>query len=214
MDSFGSTALTAISFSNAVPAPPERRGDPRTLSVLRVGKIMTGGKEELCLIRNISAGGLMAHVYSGFAPSEAVAIEIRNGHALTGRIAWYEDGMAGIAFDRRIDVLAFLADEQDEQTQGMVARAPRLKLSLAIILRHGADYLSARLTDISQGGAKLTPTPPTLSFDQDVVLTIPGLSPVAGTMRWRNGAGTGIGFHKLIPFDTLAQWASARQPGR
>jgi len=55
---------TTFSFSTRAPQPPERRRDTRHITILRVGTILVDGRRELCLIRNISAGGLMAHVYS------------------------------------------------------------------------------------------------------------------------------------------------------
>src|SRR3712207_7884086 len=54
---------TTFSFSNAAPQP-DRRRQARHLTILRVGTLIIDGRRELCLIRNISAGGVMAHVYS------------------------------------------------------------------------------------------------------------------------------------------------------
>ena len=59
------TALeeTIFSFSREAPPPPrERRRQARHLTILKVGTLIVDGGRELCLIRNISAGGLMAHV--------------------------------------------------------------------------------------------------------------------------------------------------------
>ena len=56
---------TSFSFSNLVPDPPERRQQERHIKILRVGIVVIDGRRELCLIRNISAGGLMAHLYTG-----------------------------------------------------------------------------------------------------------------------------------------------------
>ncbi len=52
---------TTFSFSSAAPQP-DRRRQTRHLTILRVGTLIIEGRRELCLIRNISAGGLMAHV--------------------------------------------------------------------------------------------------------------------------------------------------------
>ena len=55
---------THFSFSPHVPEPPDRRTAERHIKILRVAALTIEGRRELCLIRNISAGGLMAHVYS------------------------------------------------------------------------------------------------------------------------------------------------------
>jgi hypothetical protein len=54
--------VTVVSLSDDMPAPPERRQSYRNLSVLRTAILRTSCGEELCLVRNISAGGLMAPV--------------------------------------------------------------------------------------------------------------------------------------------------------
>jgi hypothetical protein len=51
---------TTFSLSSAPPSPPERRRQPRHITILRVGTIHLENRRELCLIRNISAGGLLA----------------------------------------------------------------------------------------------------------------------------------------------------------
>jgi len=41
------------------PAQAERRDGDRTLTLFRVGSLMIGKRRELCLIKNISAGGML-----------------------------------------------------------------------------------------------------------------------------------------------------------
>ena len=53
---------TSISLAAATPPPPERRRGQRHLTILRVGALTIDGTRELCLVRNISAGGVMALV--------------------------------------------------------------------------------------------------------------------------------------------------------
>jgi hypothetical protein len=177
------------------------------MAVLRVGKIMTGDNEELCLIRNISGSGLMAHVYSHHEPGDRIAIEIKNGHVISGRVVWSAGLTAGMEFDERIDVLDFLANEQSDLLFGKVARAPRLRTHVDAVVRRGAHYVRAEMEDISQGGARLSEGE---AFDahDEVVVMVPGLPPAAGRVRWRREGYAGVGFNELIPFETLAAWAA------
>ena len=62
---------TVYSIAATAPVQPERREDERYLSLLRVGAIVVDGRRELCLIRNISAGGMMIRAYSDLAPGTA-----------------------------------------------------------------------------------------------------------------------------------------------
>jgi hypothetical protein len=210
MEQFGSAITpTVVSLMDRTPKPAERRSDRRHMTVLRVGKLMAGGGEELCMIRNISAGGLMAHIYAPHEAGEHVAIEIRNGHLLTGQIVWAQNQTIGIEFDERIDVLAFLANEQTDMMMGQVPRSPRLRLRVGALVRRGAHYVHADVIDISQGGLKLTEGE-AFDADDDVVVMLGGMPARAGTVRWRKEGHAGIGFNEAIPFEALAQWVAAK----
>ena len=102
---------TGFSFSSHVPMPPERRNDERYLKILRVGTLIVDGRRELCLIRNISAGGVMAHVYSAAQARRAASrSSSRLTSRSTGRIVWVSEANAGIQFDAPIDVAELLAN--------------------------------------------------------------------------------------------------------
>ena len=101
---------TGFSFSNDIPQPSERRSSERHIKILRVGTVIVDGRRELCLIRNISAGGVMAHVYSQLTPGQHVAIELKTSQPVTGRVVWTRGGNAGIQFDCPVDVAELLAD--------------------------------------------------------------------------------------------------------
>ena len=75
---------TSFSFSDQVPPPPERREGERYVTILRVGVLIVDGQRELCLIRNISAGGLMAHVYSPVQPGQRVVVELKTSQQIEG----------------------------------------------------------------------------------------------------------------------------------
>src|SRR3546814_9382760 len=67
---------TTFSFSDKAPPPPgERRQQARHLTILRVGALISEDDRELCLVRNISAGCLMAHVYSAYQSDQRIRSE-------------------------------------------------------------------------------------------------------------------------------------------
>ncbi|CAN5177091.1 hypothetical protein BH10PSE12_BH10PSE12_20450 [soil metagenome] len=211
MEHSGSATPTVVSLMGRTPQSVDRRSARRHIAVLRIGKIVTGESEQLCMIRNISGTGLMAHVYGHHVPGEHIAIEIKNGHVLMGRVVWSSGLAIGVEFDGRIDVLEFLANEQSDLLEGKVARAPRLKTRTDAVVRRGAHYIRAELGDISQGGACLSEGD---AFDarDDVVLMVHGLSPIPGTVCWRREGHVGIRFNQLVPFETLAVWAAQHAP--
>lgn len=205
--------LTTISLSDAPPSQQDRRVQDRQVAILRVAKLRTPHGEELCRVRNISSGGLMAHVYSSVDVGDAVTAEFKSGHPISGKIIWRRAGLAGMAFDEAVDAAAVLAGDDFAPT--LQPRAPRLGIKLRARIRVGANYRAVTLCDISQGGAKIEPSV-TSETGQKVVLMVTGLPAVTGTVRWhdseesgRNQAG--IEFDIALPFDILAQWAATVQ---
>jgi len=204
LEQYGHDDLTTVSFSGEAPLPPDRRKHIRHVSVLRVAKLRTPHGEELCLVRNISAGGLMAHVYSPLAVGDAVSAEFREEQVITGRILWRRPGLAGLKFDSVVDAAALLSGDQ-HNGEAHHARAPRVNLAIRARLRAGARYHSAIVRNISQGGARLE-LPEPLPVGQKIVLTIAGLPAVTGLIRWADGSDVGASFDAPLPLDVLGQW--------
>lgn len=185
-------------------ASRDRREGQRYKTVLRVAKLVTARGEELCVIRNISSGGLMAHVYSRPAVGESVTVEVKSGRMLPGTVRWTRDDVAGLQFDEVIDVDQVLGQHGE---QGQVARSPRLGVDVRAMVRCGVVYRPVTLCDISQGGVKVRALP-WMQPGCEVVLRLPDLPPQTGTVRWRTEEHAGIAFITPISLKTLAGWLS------
>ncbi len=195
---------TSFSFSNQVPRPPERRNAQRHIKILRVGTLVLEGRRELCLIRNVSAGGLMAHVYSPVAPGQKVTAELKTGQPVAGRIAWVRESNAGIAFDCEVDIEELLANPR-VLDNGWHARAPRIEVDRAATLRAGARTHRTRTLDISQSGLKLA-IDAGFAPGEDVVVTPEDFRPLAGVVRWQRDGQCGVAFNQLVPLSELIAW--------
>ena len=199
---------TSFSFSQAIPQPPERRRQERHIRILRVGVLFVDGRRELCLIRNISSGGLMAHVYSTVVPGERVTVELKTNQQVSGRIVWARDSNAGIAFDSPVDIAELLANPP-LLDNGWKPRAPRVEIDRPATLRSGARTRWVKSRDISQSGIKIETDEP-LEVGGDVVVTLEHFRPLAGVVRWQSGPVAGIEFNQLIPFGELIDWLKPR----
>ncbi|HTU12418.1 MAG TPA: PilZ domain-containing protein [Allosphingosinicella sp.] len=197
---------TGFSFSNDVPQPPERRTTERHIKILRVGTVVVDGRRELCLIRNISAGGVMAHVYSQLVPGQQVSVELKTSQPVPGRVVWTRGGNAGIQFDQAVDVADLLATPQGVDNSWR-PRTPRVEIDRMATLRTGArtDWVHAR--DISQSGVKVEGEPDAApAVGEEVVITLEGFRPLHGVVRWSSEGLCGISFNQLIPFGDLIDW--------
>ena len=184
----------------------ERRTGQRHMSILRIGKLITARGQELCLIRNISVGGLMAHIYSGHEMDEHVAIELKSGHVVSGRIVWVREKLIGVEFDSKIDVFGVLANPSGENGSH-AARAPRLDIRCHARARVGAHYHRIEVCDISQGGAKILPGD-IAPVGAEIIIMIEGFAPWPGIVRWQEDGRAGVAFRTPLPLNQFAIWAT------
>ena len=197
---------TRYSLSATPPSPPERRGGERYLSLLRVGALVVDGRRELCLIRNISAGGMMIRPYSPIAPGNAVSIELKQGAMVSGVAQWVDGDLVGISFDDAIDVVELLSSPAKESKP----RMPRIEVDCAAFVREDATIHRTQTINISQGGmcvrtdAELTP-------GARITISIAGLSPISGTVKWQDGDEYGLGFNHVLPIGELMRFLRERQ---
>ena len=201
--------VTTVSMSDEAPLPSDRRTHARHVTVLRVAKLITPRGEELCLVRDISAGGLMAHIYSELGIGDPVVAEFKSGHAIPGRILWRRDGMAGMKFSQKVNAASVLAGD-DYSPTALLQRAPRVDLEASGRIRVGAQSYAVTLCNISQGGARIRLADAGKAAGQ-LVLMVNGLPPLAGSIRWRRDGRAGIAFDIPVPFDVLAQWVPMAQ---
>jgi hypothetical protein len=199
---------TTFSFSEKPPQPPERRRDARHLTILRVGALVGPHGRELCLVRNISAGGLMAHVYSQHVMGERVSVELKTKQQIEGYVIWISDSNIGIQFDNPIDVADLLATHVT--SDGWRPRTPRVEVDRLATLRGGARIYAANTRDISQGGVKLEVDEP-LEVGREVVLTMERFRPLQAVVRWCQDGFAGIEFKELLPFNELITWLRAER---
>lgn len=191
-------------------AREDRREAPRHKTIMRVGLLHGAGYTSLCLVRNISSGGLMARVYRDMMVGERIAVELREGQILSGDVAWSRDCYVGITFDVDVDVEGILASPWVSE-QGKRPRLPRIEVERPARLRVGSRFYAARLHNISQCGAKVELGKPLDSWG-DAALSLADLPPLKSQIRWMYDKCIGISFNERLPVDVLALWLN-NQPG-
>ena len=197
---------TVYSLSSSPPTQPDRRVNERYLRLLRVGAIMVDGRRELCLIRNISAGGMMLRAYSPIAVGTPMSIELKQGAPVTGVVQWIKDGLTGVTFDTPIDVLGLLATSDEKP----LPRLPRIEIDCAIWVREDGDVVRTRGINVSQGGVCVE-AETKFSIGADVVVTLPGLTHAAGVVEWNAGKTYGIRFNRALVLSDLVEWLKEQQ---
>ena len=199
---------TLYSLSDAPPAPEDRRDGERHMSLYRVGSLSIGERRELCLIKNISAGGMMVRSYCTIPEGTALAVELKCGQPIAGIASWYRAPNVGIAFDTPIDVIDILSTSM----QGPRPRMPRIAIDSFITVRDGASIYRMRASDISQGGLKVR-SETTIAPGSEVVVSLPSIDPQQAVVRWHEGGQMGITFNRLLPLPLLVGWLQMQRDG-
>lgn len=200
---------TLYSLSDEPPTPSgdcERREGERHMTLYRVGSILVDDRRELCLIKNISAGGMMIRLYCSLSIGTPVVVELKSGQPIHGKISWTRDQNAGVSFDQSIDVIDILSSSMD----GPRPRMPRVETKCHATIREGANIFRVEACDISQGGVKIR-TQAVLPQGTDVVVTLPDMDPQAGIICWSSNGFAGINFNRLLPLRHLLDWLQARR---
>ncbi len=193
---------TCYSLSNTPPrAPADRRDGDRLMTLYRVGSLSIDQRRELCLIKNISAGGMMVRAYCVIVEGTRLTVEFKSGQPIAGVVSWSRDVHVGISFDQPIDVLDLLTTSLD----GPRPRMPRIEVEAFATLREGASTYRMRVCDVSQGGLKIR-CETRLVPGSDVIVTLAGIDPQPGVVRWVDGDLMGLTFNRMIDLPTLVEW--------
>lgn len=181
----------------------DRRGARRHATVLLVGHVRHRGVDAMCLVHDISPGGLMARFNTVPVVGEDVEISVRGMPPTRANVRWVKGAKAGLAFDTPQDMSGVLG-----KAEGKVARAPRFAVSLVTYLCVRGERVVVELVDLSPGGAKLI-SDTALSPGTPVQLALP-VAPAAlpGTVCWCRDGRLGMRFtfplNMTMLADTLA----------
>lgn len=201
--------LARASLLGDQPQNIERRGEKRHVALLRVALLHAEGSRDLCVVKNVSSKGLSARAYRKFEVGNRVQVEFRSGELLSGAVIWVRDWEFGVEFPEGIDVSSVLASRWVTET-GRRRNLPRIEINCIGRLTAGLQIHEVALRDISQGGARVQVSV-SMPDNSPVLLSLPGLPPLAGVARWAGGAEAGISFNECLSFELLARWIQAQR---
>jgi hypothetical protein len=198
---------TIYSLSGEVPAADSSQSDDEV--ALWPGALTSGSIRRACAIRKLSAGGAILHCDHDLEIGERLELELMNGEHLAGRVVWRRGSEVGLSFDTQIDVFAIIAQDIVSQP-GERRRMPRVELICPALLDVDGRSLPVTTRDVSQGGVKLD-VPFPLAAEEKVTVTLDGLRPVDGVVRWSAGNLAGIAFLPELRWQELMLWLKDRR---
>lgn len=198
-------------FSKSRPAADapvqERRRSVRHTAVMQVAKIRLGsGREELCLLRDISPEGMKAELYVSAEAGSHIEIELRTGHVLGGRITRTDGRQIGVAFDEAMPMAAMLAHCSFDDRMGTL-RPPRINVNMRGLLKLGIEERPVSIGNISQAGVQIDIDQP-LQAGSPCEIGMPGLPLRAATIRWWRDGQAGLLLSEPLDYPEFAEWRS------
>ncbi|MDB5698077.1 MAG: PilZ protein [Alphaproteobacteria bacterium] len=198
---------TRFSLTTDVPRPTEDAIDQRLLTSLPVAKLITDDWQDLCRIRTISAGGLMADTGACHGAGAAVVVELNSEQRIDATILWTRGTTIGVKFNEDVDVREILAHRRPRI--GYRPRPTRLAIRCGATVRIGGHYHRVEVQDISLGGIKLE-LHELACVGKTVVVAVESLRAVKGVVRWYHDGYAGIVFQRPLRFEELAEWLGKR----
>lgn len=206
----GGTGIAPPRRTDAREEGDQKARECRKMALLKVAKVICDDMEHFCLIRSISPEELLAEVQFPVESGRRVRILISEDLELAGTVSWARDSRIAVRYPRQRDIPGLLS-RINKPDGGYRPRMPRLEVNAWARLRVGARVFSARVINISQGGARLRVQG--LSTCSDAVLTLESFRPLEGVVRWCDGNEAGIALNERLGLAELGKWLSeVRRP--
>ncbi|MBA3526110.1 MAG: PilZ domain-containing protein [Sphingomonas sp.] len=174
------------------------------LTIFRVGSLLTGGHRDLCLVKKVSQAGALIRAYGKLRAGDVVRLELKGQAAIDGTVASLDGTDTRIAFEQAIDVSQLLKVGPG----GPPPRMPRIEVRAFALIRQGAVVHRANIHNISQGGISAE-CKADLEVGADATVTLAGMGPQQGVVRWSGSGGCGITFNTVLGLPQLVEWLHA-----
>lgn len=196
-------------FAQNKVAAEDRRSQHRSTSIYKPVLIEIGGFLGFCLVRNLSAAGMMGSVYADFSPDQDALVRFSTDFGVAGTVVWSSDQKIGIRFKENIDVQFVIQSLSAPSVDGRRSRGPRLQMQTSGEVTIDDRTLPITVLDVSQSGLKAIAQ--FLRPGEELTVQVEGLSPRRAVVRWVQNGTAGLNFMRPLKFDELADWAIAIQ---
>jgi hypothetical protein len=161
-----------------------------------------GGRD--CFVHRITSVGVSLSVTGPVSHGERGTIEMPFGLAAEGWIDGHDSAALAFRFDQPLDVVGALA-RCLAALPAERRRMPRIELRQRLSVRHSAQVDFAWTRNLSPSGIGIE-TRAALKVGEEVELTIDGLRPMQGEVRWAERGQAGIHFSEELGWQTLMPW--------
>lgn len=187
--------------------PVERRAWPRTRTIFRIARAVSGNESGLCRIQNISDGGLLLMTSMRLTVGAPITLALSETVSLSGRVIRTEDTRASVRFSIPIDSAALLQDLAAEQLSG-TARQQRLAVDLRAVATTERGMQAVRVLNVSQRGMRIEHDG-SLAPEMTVKVALENGIERRGVVRWSKDKAAGLRLLEPISLDLLTSTVAA-----
>jgi len=184
----------------AADAQADRRAAPRVTVLIRPGKLIADGREYLCVVRDLSDGGVKVRLFHPLPEHSQIEIEFDNGERYRLQMVWQAGDLAGFFFVDEVDMARLIARQEGNYPR----RQPRLHVEVEAVLCTSGLRVPITLRDISQRGASIECTG-WLMIDELVRIESRLLPTIHAKVRWRRPPRYGVVFEQTFRLEELAK---------
>lgn len=174
-------------------------GDDATPAILSA----TTGRRD-CFVHRITASGLSLTVTGPVSHGERTVVELPFGLTAAGWIDGEHPDRLAMRFDQPLDVVGALA-RCLAALPAERRQMPRIELRHRLCVRHSGQVDFAWTRNLSPAGIGIE-TRVALNVGQQVELTLDGLRPLIGEVRWVERGQAGIAFAEALGWQVLMPW--------
>lgn len=174
------------------------RCDQRQTLLLRTAKAVCTSGEYVCLVRNVSQGGVGLRFFHDVPPEERILLQLANGATYPIEQAWAGACDAGYRFAAEVDLAEFI-----EEPSPFAHRDIRLAVETPAMLTIDGRDEAVTLINVSRSGARLR-ADRHLTVGAFARLEVPGFALRFGHLCWRKGFDHGAVFQHALTLETLA----------
>ncbi|MBV1917672.1 MAG: PilZ domain-containing protein [Sphingomonadaceae bacterium] len=181
------------------------REKTRFTLLIRSAKLTCDRGEFLCVIRDVSEGGVKLRLFHPIPGDGGLSLELATGDRFKVERVWHNHGLAGFRFSDSIDIPRFITEASP-----FPKRSLRLRMKTPAAVKVGELLLPAVIRDLSRDGIGIE-TDGALAIDQKVTLQAEGFGPRTAAVRWRKSPAYGLAMQDLLSFEALARTAARMQ---
>lgn len=191
----------------ALPLTEDKRSGKRFTLVLRAAKLVAQGREYLCILRDVSQGGVKLRLFHALPDCRPLEIELGNGVRHRIEPVWQRGDLAGFRFVRGPVALPDLLG----MTGPFPRRGVRLRAELPVVVTGADGTHAATLRDISLDGARID-SATIHPLSARLLIQSSQLPAIPGRVRWRKGQAHGLAFERHFALDELARLLAPSAP--